>query len=230
MRSQRLIALGLVRRETVKTVAQRLLMGPRAGRAAVARIAAAFAVREAVRSGALAQIAADRADGLTIVMATASFDFYARAIAARLGIEHVVATRSVWAGDWLRPGIDGDNCYGAAKLAMLDAAFPGAVARPRLFGPCLRRAAACARGRRGRGQPVAEAARAGDGAGMADRRLGLNRNGRSRSPARRRHSRSLRRWRSRSGGGASRCRRSRSRRSSSPTSPVRGRSSRCCWC
>jgi phosphatidylglycerophosphatase C len=67
----------------------------------------------------------DRAEGHDIIVATASFAFYARAIVARLGITAVVATGSVWDGDRLRARIDGDNCYGVAKAAMVAAAFPG---------------------------------------------------------------------------------------------------------
>lgn len=123
-------SLRLISRAQLKEASQSLMMGPARERHEVARIAAAFAAREVaagMRPGARAQLAADRAAGLTIVMATASFDFYAGAIAARLGIDHVVATRSVWDGDRLRPRIDGANCYGAAKLAMLDTTFPAAV-------------------------------------------------------------------------------------------------------
>lgn len=115
---------GPISRGRLKEVAQALLMGPGAARADVAATAAAFAATVRLRRGALAQIAADRAAGLEVVVATASFDFYAAAIAARLGIANVVATRSVWDGDVLRPQIAGDNCYGAAKAAMIAARLP----------------------------------------------------------------------------------------------------------
>ena len=73
----------------------------------------------------VARIAADRAEGHHIVIATASFAFYACAIAALLGVDRVVATGSAWDGDRLRARIAGDNCYGAAKAAMVAAALPG---------------------------------------------------------------------------------------------------------
>ena len=113
--------LGLVSRARLKEVAQRLLMGDAAPREAVAAHAVAFAARVALRPGALAQIAADRAAGLDIVIATASFAFYAEAIGARLGITTVIATGSVWDGDRLRARLAGANCYGAAKAAMVAA-------------------------------------------------------------------------------------------------------------
>lgn len=122
--------LGFLSRTRLKEFAQRLLMGDAAGRAEVDTRAAGFAadiVARGLLPGAVAQLAADRAAGLDLVMATASFDFYARAIAAQLGITSVVATRSVWEGDHLRPRIDGDNCYGAAKAAMVVQALQGAT-------------------------------------------------------------------------------------------------------
>ena len=118
---------GVLPRGRVKATAQALLMGAGAARCDVTAAAAVFAATVKLRPGALAQIAADRAAGLEPVLATASFAFYADAVAARLGIDRVVATRSVWAGDVLRPRLAGDNCYGAAKAAMVVAALPGAA-------------------------------------------------------------------------------------------------------
>lgn len=120
--------LGLLSRGRLKEIAQHLLMGDGAPRDRVEARAASFAATVAARGlmpGAVAQLAADRADGHEIVIATASHAFYARAIAAALGIDQVVATRSVWDGDRLRARIAGDNCYDAAKAAMVAVAFPG---------------------------------------------------------------------------------------------------------
>ena len=119
--------LGVLPRGRVKEIAQRLLMGPGVARDEVAAASRVFAATVPLRPGGLAQLAADRAAGLEIVLATASFDFYARAIAARLGIGTVVATGSLWEGDTLRPRLAGDNCYGAGKAAMVAAALPGAT-------------------------------------------------------------------------------------------------------
>ena len=113
--------LGLIPRARLKEIAQALLMGDGAARVDVAATAAAFAARVALRPGAWTQLAADRAAGLTPVLATASFAFYVEAIAARLGVSVVVATGSVWDGDRLRPRLAGANCYGAAKAAMVAA-------------------------------------------------------------------------------------------------------------
>ena len=96
----------------------------RPARARVERRAREFAGRTLggnVFAGALARLDAERAAGRRIVLATASYGFYADAIAARLGIADVVATRSVWDGDRLLPRIDGENCYDTAKRRMVEA-------------------------------------------------------------------------------------------------------------
>lgn len=114
---------GLVSRGRLKELNQALLMG-RPDRAAVERRAAEFAARTVatnVFAGALRRLEAEHGAGRRIVLATASYAFYAEAIAARLGIVDVVATRSVWAGDRLLPRIDGENCYDVAKLRMVEA-------------------------------------------------------------------------------------------------------------
>ena len=74
-----------------------------------------------VYDAARAQIAADRAAGATIILATASFDFYVAVLAQHWDIDHVIATRSVRdAAGRLLPRIDGENCYGPAKRAMVE--------------------------------------------------------------------------------------------------------------
>ena len=69
---------------------------------------------------AQAQIAADRAGGRRVVIATASFGFYAEAIGAVLGVADVIGTRVVVDHGCIRARIDGENCYGAAKLRMFE--------------------------------------------------------------------------------------------------------------
>ena len=116
-------AAGLISRGRLKELNQALLMG-RPARARLARRVQEFAERTGagnVFAGALARLDAERAAGRRIVLATASYGFYADAIAARLGIADVVATRSVWDGDRLLPRIDGENCYDTAKRRMVEA-------------------------------------------------------------------------------------------------------------
>jgi len=116
-----LYALRLIDRARLKTLNHAWLMG-RADVATVAAEAECFAAAQLagnVRAGALAQIAADRAEGCRIVIATASYAFYAAAIGAALGIDDVIGTRAVVEDGRLLPRIAGQNCYAAAKRAMV---------------------------------------------------------------------------------------------------------------
>ena len=77
---------------------------------------------KAVYPGALEQLRADKAAGARLILATASYDFYVAAIARRLGMDDVVATRAVWSEtESILPSIEGENCYGEAKLTMVKA-------------------------------------------------------------------------------------------------------------
>ncbi|WP_242139409.1 haloacid dehalogenase-like hydrolase [Sphingomonas sp. TREG-RG-20F-R18-01] len=116
--------LRVVSRPRLKEIAQRLLLGGRMPEATATRAAARFAEqldRSGIYRGARDQIAADRAAGYRIVMATASYGFYAEAIAARLGFDDVIATGVVREGGTIRAKIAGENCYGPAKLTMIQA-------------------------------------------------------------------------------------------------------------
>ena len=65
---------------------------------------------------------ASSADGRKLVLATASYRLYAAAIAHRLGFDDVIATETqIDDQGWTIERIDGENCYGAAKLAMIQA-------------------------------------------------------------------------------------------------------------
>jgi HAD superfamily phosphoserine phosphatase-like hydrolase len=121
--------LGMIDRGQLKAVGHRLLMGRRVARARIAAAADAYAdqvMAQRVFAGALSAIAADRAAGATLVLATASNQFYVDAIARRLGFDVVLATPSRWDGDWLTWRLGGPNCYGAAKDARVAAWLPGA--------------------------------------------------------------------------------------------------------
>ena len=111
-------------RARLKEITQRLVIGRRPAIGAVDRIAERFAariVRGKVWDDARAQIAADKAAGYRVVLATASYDFYVRPIAAALGIADVIATPSTVENGRLLPRIAGENCYGEAKLRMIEA-------------------------------------------------------------------------------------------------------------
>jgi HAD superfamily phosphoserine phosphatase-like hydrolase len=74
-----------------------------------------------VLHGARERIAADRAAGYRLVLATASHRYYAEAIGHRLGFDAVVATeaRRDDRGHILSR-LEGENCYGAVKLHMVE--------------------------------------------------------------------------------------------------------------
>jgi HAD superfamily hydrolase (TIGR01490 family) len=114
----------LMNRGRLKQVTQRLMLG-RMTQEGAARAADRFADRlmtTGVLAAARARIAADRAAGYRLVMATASYRFYVEAIAHRLGFDAVIGTESVRdARGRIRARIDGENCYGPAKLRMIEA-------------------------------------------------------------------------------------------------------------
>jgi HAD superfamily hydrolase (TIGR01490 family) len=117
-------AARLIGRAGLKQTTQRLLLGGSLAPEAVDRAATAFAdriVATGVFAGARAQIEADRAAGYRLVMATASYRFYAASIAARLGFDDVIATESEFDDrGWLGAKIMGDNVYGDAKLRAIE--------------------------------------------------------------------------------------------------------------
>lgn len=111
----------IVRRDELKQINQRLLLG----RLRVARLAAPMAAHaeyvfaDNIRPGALQRIAADRAEGYRIVIATASYRLYVEAIARRLGIDDVIATDLHVSRGIVLASIAGHNCYGPHKAEMI---------------------------------------------------------------------------------------------------------------
>ena len=114
---------GGIDRGRLKELLQHILLGPHCNRAELMQVAASFAeatLTHNVYRGALAQIAIDRAAGRKLVMATASYRLYAEAIANQLGFDDVIATNSLTGfDDRIIARIDGENCYGPAKLRMI---------------------------------------------------------------------------------------------------------------
>ena len=111
----------LYSRQRVKEIEQWLLLGNRVKRSDVEREARLFADRldiDGLLAEGKATIAKDQAAGRRVILATAANQFYAGALAERLGITEVIATQSVWHGDCLTASIDGENCYGLAKREM----------------------------------------------------------------------------------------------------------------
>lgn len=118
--------LGGSSRKRLKERLQSLFLGGRVEREELAGLARAFSGRlrsSGFHEGALRRIAEEKAQGRRIVLATAANAFYVDEIARELGIDEIVCTRSVWDGDHLLPRIDGENCHGGEKLAMLEDHF-----------------------------------------------------------------------------------------------------------
>jgi len=114
----------LIDRGRLKEINHRLLLGdnrhPSELKPLVDSFAAATVARN-IRPGARAAIARDKAEGRRVVMATASYRFYAQEIANRLGFDDCIGTNSILGLDEsVHAKIDGENCYGPAKLRMVE--------------------------------------------------------------------------------------------------------------
>jgi HAD superfamily hydrolase (TIGR01490 family) len=120
-----LYAIRLIDRGRLKEVNYRLLVGRGIPAERLEPVIQSFADRQVatnIMPGAQASIAADRAAGRRLVMATASYRLYAAAIAQRLGFKDVIATETrLDAKGRIIARIDGSNCYGDSKLAMIQA-------------------------------------------------------------------------------------------------------------
>ncbi|PQM26804.1 HAD-IB family hydrolase [Sphingopyxis lindanitolerans] len=117
-------ALRLIDRTRLKAINLRLLVGKRFRRSEIAPLAESYADRVVARGlhpAALDQIAADRAAGYRLLLATASFHLYVDAIARRLGIDDVLATQldEPDGADHIHARLAGENCYGEAKFARI---------------------------------------------------------------------------------------------------------------
>ena len=113
----------LIDRGRLKEICHRLLLGHKRHPRELKPLVDSFAERTVasnVRPGARLAIARDKAEGRRVVMATASYRLYAEAIAERLGFDDVIGTGSIIGLDErVHAKIDGENCYGPAKLRMV---------------------------------------------------------------------------------------------------------------
>jgi len=117
--------LRLIERKRVKELNQAMLLGRTVRLSALAPLAESFAektVRHNVRRQALDSLAENRAAGRRLVLATASSRLWVEPIAAKLGMDDIVATTSIRGlDDYVSHKVDGENCYGPAKLRMIEA-------------------------------------------------------------------------------------------------------------
>ena len=114
----------LIDRGRLKEINHRLLLGHKRSPAVLKPLIDGFArttLAGNIRPGALAAIARDKAQGRRVVMATASYRLYAAAIADALGFDDIIGTNSIIGLDSaVHAKIDGENCYGPAKLRMIE--------------------------------------------------------------------------------------------------------------
>lgn len=113
----------LIDRAKLKEINHHLLLGRRIHPRDLKPLVDSFAERQVaanIRPGALAAITRDKVQGRRLVLATASYRLYADAIAERLGFDDVIGTGSIIGLDErVHARIDGENCYGPAKLRMI---------------------------------------------------------------------------------------------------------------
>ena len=118
-------AAKLIDRGRLKEINYTLLIGRGVAPERLEPVIESFAdtqIAENIMPGARASIAADRAAGRRLVMATASYRIYAAAIAQRLGFKDVIATETgLDTHGRIIARIEGNNCYGDSKLAMIQA-------------------------------------------------------------------------------------------------------------
>src|SRR5918993_4377520 len=115
----------LIDRGRLKEINHRLLLGHKRHPDELRPLVDSFAERmlaSNIRPGARDAISRDKAEGRRVVMATASYRFYSREIADRLGFDDCIGTGSILGLDQrVHAKIDGENCYGPAKLRMIQA-------------------------------------------------------------------------------------------------------------
>jgi HAD superfamily hydrolase (TIGR01490 family) len=117
--------LKIIKRARLKEINQALMIGHKVSRDRLMPHVESYADKVLagnVRAGALARIAADKADGYTLVLATASYRLYVEPIARRLGFDAVIATDHLSQNlPYVRAKIAGENCYDTGKLRMIEA-------------------------------------------------------------------------------------------------------------
>ncbi|HWT12892.1 MAG TPA: HAD-IB family phosphatase [Allosphingosinicella sp.] len=124
---------GRMSRKRLKERLQHVFLGDRVPRRRIDEVAAAFARRlraGGFRQQGLRQISEEKRQGRRVLLATAANAFCVAAIAEELGVDEIVCTQSGWDGDDLRARIEGPNCYGSDKLAMIEA-YLNRSGRPR---------------------------------------------------------------------------------------------------
>ena len=115
----------LIDRGRLKEINYNLLVGRFVAFERLEPVIHSFADKQIAKNilpGARKSIDEDRAAGRRLVMATASYSFYAAEIAQRIGFDDVIATDTMRdSRGRILATIDGRNCYGIAKKDMIEA-------------------------------------------------------------------------------------------------------------
>jgi HAD superfamily hydrolase (TIGR01490 family) len=119
--------LKLLDRKALKQIGFRLILGGKVGAAKLDSLSADYAahvLKHNMFAHARTQVDADKAEGCTLIMATASPDFYASKIGEALGFDHVIGTTQARTdgGDYSAE-IASANCYAADKLVRIEEWF-----------------------------------------------------------------------------------------------------------
>ena len=120
--------LGLYARQTLKNFGLRLFLGRGVTEADLVALGEAFTdhvIPRWVAPGAAAAMQRDRAEQRELVLVTAAMRFYAEIIGRRLGFAEVIATDHAFDPESHAVRVEGDNCYGAAKVARVEAMLDG---------------------------------------------------------------------------------------------------------
>ncbi|MBC2776700.1 HAD-IB family hydrolase [Parasphingopyxis marina] len=118
-------AVRILDRGRLKEAMHALLLGSAVDAGKMAEIGESYAgkvLAENVYPQAIDRIARDRMQGRRLVMATASYEFYVAPLAEKLGFDDLIGTKVRHDEDGaILAKIDGENCYGAAKLRRVEA-------------------------------------------------------------------------------------------------------------
>jgi len=117
--------LGLMDRKKLKSVMFGLLIG-HPDKVDLDRICTAYVDRTLdnnIHPDALYTIREWQKKNAYLILATASYDWMANIFSQRLKFDKVIATQSILKDGKIVPGVDGENCYGMAKLRMVTAAL-----------------------------------------------------------------------------------------------------------
>jgi len=115
----------IISRKQLKTLMQSLLIG-KPDKSYLINVCDRYVsqvLEKNVNLDALFYIRRWRAAGAKLVIATASFDWMAGSFARRLDFDEIIASRSQDEDGKVVPGIDGENCYGEDKLAIVEKEF-----------------------------------------------------------------------------------------------------------